>query len=46
MLPRYGLEPKHNMLDFAFILVFHGIEGSIMTIGFITKRMLALEKPV
>ena len=31
--------------DLAAILIFHGTAGSIITIGFITKRMLALEKP-
>ena len=46
MLPGYSLEPKPNMPDFVAILVFHGTAGSIITISFITKRMLALEKPV
>ena len=32
--------------DLAAILIFHGRAGSIITIGFFTKRMLALEKPV
>ena len=30
----------------AAILIFHDTAGSIITIGFSTKRMLALEKPV
>ena len=46
MLPGYSLEPKPNMPDLAAILVFHGTAGSIITIGFVTKRTLALEKPV
>ena len=46
MLPGYSLEPKPNMPDLATILVFHGTAGSIITIGFVTKRTLALEKPV
>ena len=46
MLTGYSLEPKPNMPDFAAILVFHGLACSTITIGFITKRMLALEKPV
>ena len=47
MLPGYSLEPKPNMPDLAAILVFHGTAGPIiMTIGFVTKRTLALEKPV
>ena len=46
MLPGYSLEPKPNMQDLAAIWVFHGTAGSIVTIGFIPKRMLALEKPV
>ena len=46
MLPGYSLEPKPNMPDLAAILVFHGTEGSIITIGFVTKWTLALEKPV
>ena len=37
---------KPNMPDLAAILVFHGTAGSIITIGFVTKRTLALEKPV
>ena len=46
MLPGYSLEPKLNMPDLAAILVFHGTAGSIITIGFVAKRTLALEKPV
>ena len=46
MLQGYSLESKPNMPDLAAILVFHGTAGSILTIGFITKRMLALEKPI
>ena len=46
MLPGYSLEPKPNMADLAAIFVFHGAAGSLITIGFITTRMLALEKPV
>ena len=46
MLPGYSLEPKPNMPDLAAILVFHGTAGSIITIGFVTKRTLVLEKPV
>ena len=46
MLPGYSLEPQPNMPDLAAILAFHGTAGSIITIGFITKRMVALEKPV
>ena len=46
VLPGNSLEPKPNMPDLAAILVFHGTAGSIMTIGFVTKRTLALEKPV
>ena len=46
MLPGYSLEPKPNMPDLGAILVFHGTAGSIITIGFVTKRTLALEKPV
>ena len=43
MFPGYSLEPKPNMPDLAATSVFHGSAGSIITIGFITKRMLALE---
>ena len=32
--------------DLAAILICHGTAGSIITIGFITKWMFALEKPV
>ena len=46
MLPGYSLEPKPNMPDLAAILVFHGTAGPIITIGFVTKRTVALEKPV
>ena len=46
MLPGYSLEPKPITPDLAAILVFHGTTGSIITIGFVTKRTLALEKPV
>ena len=46
MLPGYSLVPKPNMPDLTAILVFHGTAGSIITIGFVTKRTLALEKPV
>ena len=46
MLPGYSLEPKPTMPDLAAILVFHGTSGSIITIGFVKKRTLALEKPV
>ena len=46
ILPGYSLEPKPNMPDLAAILVFNGTAGSIITIGFVTKRTLALEKPV
>ena len=46
MLPGYSLEPKPNMPDLVAILVFHGTAGSIITIGSITKRMLAPEKRV
>ena len=46
MLPGCSLEPKPNMPDLAVILVFHGTAGSIITIGFVTKLTLALEKPV
>ena len=46
MLPGYSVEPKPNMADLAAILVFHGTAGSIITIGFVTKRMLAREKRV
>ena len=46
MLPGYSLVPKPNMPDLAAIVVFHGTAGSIITIGFVTKRTLALEKPV
>ena len=46
MLPGYTLEPKPNMADLATIFVFHGAAGSLITIGFITTRMLAPEKPV
>ena len=46
MLPGYSLEPKPNMPHLAAILVFHGTAGSIITIGYATKRTLALEKPV
>ena len=46
MLPGYSLEPKHNMPDLAAILVFYGTAGSIITIGFVNKRTLTLEKPV
>ena len=46
MLPGYSLEPKPNMPDLAAILLFHGTAVSIITIGFVTKRTLALEKPV
>ena len=46
MLPGYSLEPKPNMPDLAAILVFHGTAGSIIIIGFVTKRMLAREKRV
>lgn len=45
-LPGYSLKPKPKIPDLAAILVFHGTTGSIITISFITKRMLALEKPV
>ena len=41
MLPGYSLEPRLNMPDLAAILVFHGTAGSIITIGFVTKRTLA-----
>ena len=44
MLSGYSLEPKPNMPDLAAILVFHGTADSIIAIGFVTKRMLALEK--
>ena len=43
MLPGDSLEPRPNLPDFAAIFVFHGTAGSIITIGFITERMLALE---
>ena len=43
MLPGYSLEPKPNMPGFAVILVFHGTAGSIITIGFIIKRIPAPE---
>ena len=46
MLPGYSLEPKPNMPDLAAILVFHDTAGSIITIAFVTKRTLALAKPV
>ena len=46
MLPGYSLEPKPNMPDLTAFLVFHGTAGSIIAIGFVTKRTLALEKPV
>ena len=46
MLPGCSLEPNPNMPDLATILVFHGKAGSIITIGFVTKLTLALEKPV
>ena len=46
MLPGYSLEPKPTMPDLAAILVFHGTSGSIITIGFVKKRTLALKKPV
>ena len=46
MLPGYSLKPKPNIPDLATILVFHGTAGSIITIGFITKRMVPLEKLV
>ena len=46
MLPGYSLEPKPHMPDLAAIFVFHGTAGSIITIGFVTKRMLAQEIPV
>ena len=46
MLPGYSLEPMPNMPDLAAILVFHGAAGSIITIGFVTKQTLALEKPI
>ena len=46
MLPGHSLEPKPNMPDLAAILVFHGTAGSITTIGFVTKWMLAREKQV
>ena len=45
-LPGYSLEPKPNMPDLAAILVFFMPAGSIITIGFVIKRTLALEKPV
>ena len=44
MLPGYSLEPKPNMPDLVAILVFHGTAGSIITIGFITKRSLGTGK--
>ena len=46
MLPGYSLEPKPNMLDFAAILVFLRSCGLNYNDRFVTKRMLALEKPV
>ena len=46
MLPGYSLESEPNMPDHAAILVFHGTAGSVITIGFITKRVLAPEKRV
>ena len=47
MLLGYSFEPRLNMSNtraLDAILIFHGRAGSIITIGFITKRMLALEK--
>ena len=46
MLPGCSLEPKPNMPDLIAILVFHGTAGSLITISFVTKLTLALEKPV
>ena len=46
MLPGYSLERKPNVPDLVAISVFHVTVGLIITIGFITKRMLALEKLV
>ena len=46
MLPGYSLESKPNMRDLAAILVFHGTAGPIITIGFVTKWTLTLEKLV
>ena len=46
MLPGYSLEPKPNMPQISRPSYFFMPAGSIIAIGFVTKRTLALEKPV